>query len=93
MATATHRKRHAPVHRRVPRTYRLTPAKIEAAKHVLGVKTATEAIEEALDLVVSRHQVDGHHGDKPWMTLAGLLEGRSGDSESVDDVVYGRTRP
>lgn len=31
--------------------------------------------------------------DKPWMKYAGMLEGRPGDSGSVDDVVYRRDRP
>ena len=91
MATVAHRKRHAPTSGRVPRTYRLTPAKLEAAKRALGVKTATEAIEEALDRVVSRN--GGEDPDKPWMALAGALEGQPGDSATVDDVVYRRTRP
>ena len=93
MGTIAHRKRQVRIKGRVPRTYRLTPAKLEAAKRALGVKTATEAIEEALDRVVARHHGDGRHPDKPWMTLAGALDGRPGDSESVDDVVYRRTRP
>jgi hypothetical protein len=46
--------------RRVPRTYRLTLAKISAAKRALGAATATETIERALDLVVFQRQlVDG----------------------------------
>ncbi len=43
--------------RRVPRTYRLTPSKLRAAKRALGVATATEAIERALELVVFRRQL------------------------------------
>ena len=31
--------------------------------------------------------------DKPWMTFAGIFEGSESDSESVDDVVYGRETP
>lgn len=31
--------------------------------------------------------------DKPWLAFAGRFEGRSDDSSSVDDVVYGRERP
>lgn len=46
--------------RRVPRTYRLPLSKIAAAQRALGVSTATEAIEQALDLVVfQRALVDG----------------------------------
>ena len=94
MATAANHKRHVPAPRRVPRTYRLTPAKLEAAKKALGVKTATAAIEEALDMVVSRQQgLNGRDADKPWMDFAGVIEGRPGDSQSVDEVVYRRTRP
>lgn len=94
MATLANRKRRVPIRRRVPRTYRLTPAKLEAAKKALGVKTVTEAIEQALDLVVSRQQAqNGGDPDKPWMALAGVVEGGPGDSNSVDEVVYRRTRP
>lgn len=31
--------------------------------------------------------------DHPWMTFVGALEGRPGDSRSVDEVVYGRDVP
>lgn len=31
--------------------------------------------------------------DKPWMAYAGIFEGCDSDSESVDDVVYGREAP
>jgi hypothetical protein len=31
--------------------------------------------------------------DKPWMVYAGIFEGGESDSESVDDVVYGREAP
>ncbi len=41
----------------MPRTYRLTPSKLLAAKRALGVTTATEAIERALELVVFRSQL------------------------------------
>lgn len=41
----------------MPRTYRLTPSKLRAAKRALGVATATEAIERALELVVFRRQL------------------------------------
>ena len=93
MAVASHKRRVQPT-RRVPRTYRLTPAKLEAAKKALGVKTATAAIEEALDLVVARQRaLNGRDTDKPWMVFAGAIEGGPGDSQSVDEVVYRRTRP
>lgn len=31
--------------------------------------------------------------DKPWMAFAGIVEGSPSDSESVDDVLYGRETP
>jgi hypothetical protein len=56
--TTVARKRVAPSRSgRAPRTFRLTVAKIEAAKRALGVATATEAIEQALDLVVFRRDL------------------------------------
>ena len=50
-------RKPARISKRVPRTYRLTPSKVAAAKRILGTATATEAIEAALDLVVFRHQL------------------------------------
>lgn len=45
---------------KVPRTFRLVPSKIDAARKALGAATATEAIETALDLVVFRQElIDG----------------------------------
>jgi hypothetical protein len=45
---------------KVAMSYRLSPAKISRAQRILGTKTATATIEEALDLVVFRHElVDG----------------------------------
>lgn len=41
----------------VPRTYRLSPAKVVAAQRALGASTATEAIETALDLVLFRREL------------------------------------
>lgn len=43
--------------RKVPRTYRLAPEKVAAAKRILKASTATETIEQALDLVVFRHEL------------------------------------
>jgi hypothetical protein len=40
---------------RVLRTYRLSPAKIAAAQDALGARTATEAIDRALDYVLYSH--------------------------------------
>ena len=31
--------------------------------------------------------------DKPWMAFAGIFDGTASDSESVDEVVYGREAP
>ena len=57
---ATARARGSKRARKVSRTYRLAPERIAAAKRILGVATATEAIETALDMVVFRRQlVDG----------------------------------
>ena len=39
---------------KVPKTFRLSSAKIAAAQRALGAATATETIEQALDLVVFR---------------------------------------
>jgi hypothetical protein len=59
MATGT-RKRAAKREARVSRTYRLRVSKLKAAKRALGVDTATEAIETALDLAVFRRElIDG----------------------------------
>ena len=47
--------------RKVSKTFRLTPEKIAAAQRILGVATATEAIETALDMVVFRQElIDGN---------------------------------
>jgi hypothetical protein len=43
--------------RKVPKTYRLSPSKIEAAQRILGTPTATETIETALDMVVFREEL------------------------------------
>ena len=60
MSIASRRKRRPSHDQRVPRTYRLPVAKLEAAKRALGASTFTEAIERALDLVVFRRElVDG----------------------------------
>jgi hypothetical protein len=39
------------------KTYRLSEAKIAAAQRILGTRTATAAIEAALDLVVFREEL------------------------------------
>jgi len=43
--------------RKVPKTYRLAPDKVAAAQRILGAATATETIEQALDLVVFRQEL------------------------------------
>jgi hypothetical protein len=43
------RTKRAARDRKVPRTYRLSPAKLEAAQRILGTPTATETIEAALE--------------------------------------------
>ena len=43
--------------RKSARTFRLTPGKVEAAQQILGVPTATEAIETALDMVIFREEL------------------------------------
>jgi hypothetical protein len=52
MPNAANRKRPTRREERVSRTYRLPLSKLRAAKRALGVATATEAIERALDLAV-----------------------------------------
>lgn len=49
--------RSTPKSRKVPRTYRLAPEKVEAAQRALGAATATETIETALDLIVFRQEL------------------------------------
>ena len=43
--------------RKQTRTFRLTPGKVEAAQEILGVATATDAIETALDMVIFRGEL------------------------------------
>ena len=43
--------------RKVPKTYRLSPAKVAAAQRILGMDTATATIETALDMVVFRREL------------------------------------
>ncbi|MES2180009.1 MAG: hypothetical protein V4550_19265 [Gemmatimonadota bacterium] len=42
---------------KVPKSYRLSEATISAAQTILGVPTATAAIEVALDMVVFREEL------------------------------------
>ena len=64
MRTKSKRSKAAPsrgAHRRpgakTPKTYRLDANTIAAAQEILGVATATEAIETALDMVVFRQEL------------------------------------
>jgi hypothetical protein len=43
--------------RKIARTFRLTPGKVEKAQEILGSPTATDAIETALDLVIFREEL------------------------------------
>jgi hypothetical protein len=43
--------------RKVPRTFRLTPGKLEEAQRILGTDSATATIEQALDMVVFREEL------------------------------------
>ena len=52
-----------------------------------GISLA-ELCRRSLRETVSREPVD-----RPWMAHAGVLDGAPDDSETVDDVVYGRGMP
>ena len=52
-----------------------------------GVSLA-ELCRRGLEDVVAKEP-----SEKPWMAFAGIFEGSESDSESVDDVVYGRETP
>ena len=51
------RKKKPAVSEKTPKSYRLSPRKIAAARRVLGAPSDTAAIEQALDLVVFRDEV------------------------------------
>lgn len=57
MATTPKRARISSKPRKVARTFRLTPGKVEAAQKILGAATATDTIETALDMVVFRQEL------------------------------------
>lgn len=42
---------------KVPKTFRLDPRKISAAQRILGAKNQTEAIEQALDMIIFRDRL------------------------------------
>ena len=54
---ATPRKTPA-VSEKVAKNYRLSPRRIAAAQRILGTPNATATIEEALDLVVFREELN-----------------------------------
>lgn len=43
--------------KKLARTFRLTPGKVEAAQRILGASNATETIETALDMIVFRREL------------------------------------
>jgi len=53
----------------------------------MGVSVA-ELCRRSLEATVARQP-----SDKPWMTLAGRIDGHPEDSCTVDTVVYGRAEP
>ena len=54
------RAANRPANAKKPKTFRLSESRIESARQILGVNTATAAIEAALDMVVFRKElVDG----------------------------------
>ena len=61
MTATAHRRpriKHASIaSAKVPRTYRLAPAKLARAQRILGAATATETIETALDMIVFRREL------------------------------------
>ena len=60
-------------------------AKIVARRK--GISLA-ELCRRSLEEVIAKEP-----SDKPWMAFSGIFEGEPTDSESVDDVVYGREAP
>jgi hypothetical protein len=60
-------------------------AKIVAKRN--GISLA-ELCRRSLEAMIAKAP-----SNKPWMAYSGIVEGSPADSESVDDVVYGRERP
>jgi hypothetical protein len=60
-------------------------AKLVARRN--GISLA-ELCRRSLEAVVAKEP-----SNKPWMAFAGIVEGAPTDSESVDDVLYGREAP
>ena len=70
----------AKVSEKVAKSYRLSPRRIAAAQRILGTPNATATIEEALDLVVFRHDL-----------VTGLKKARGLEIESAfPDESFGR---
>lgn len=60
MASSAARKRKPspqPRPKKIAKTFRLTPGKVEAAQRILGAANATDTIETALDMVVFRREL------------------------------------
>jgi len=51
------RRRRVDTPRKTARTFRLTPGKVETAQRILAAKTATDAIETTLDMVIFRDEL------------------------------------
>ena len=51
-------KKKSVVSEKVAKSYRLSPKRIAAAQKILGTPNATATIEEALDLVVFREELN-----------------------------------
>jgi hypothetical protein len=51
-------KKSSKVSEKVAKSYRLSPRRIAAAQRILGTPNATATIEEALDLVVFREELN-----------------------------------
>jgi hypothetical protein len=60
-------------------------AKRVARRH--GISLA-ELVRRGLQEVVAREP-----SDQPWMSYAGIFDGKETDSATVDSVVYGREAP
>lgn len=68
------------VSEKVAKSYRLSPRRIAAAQRILGTPNATATIEEALDLVVFRHEL-----------MAGVAGARGLDIEvAFPDASFGK---
>ncbi len=64
-----------------------TYEKAKAVARRKGISLA-ELVRRGLAEELSKEQTD-----QPWMAYSGTLEGEAADSESVDEVVYGRVEP